>query len=262
MQRIAVCDDETVYIDTIKSYLVTYYENKRMKTPQIDGYVNPEKLLKAGHIYDLIFLDIQLSDTFPSGIDAVREIQAAESPPTGIDVARIIRSDGDYTPIVYITSHKNFMTHAFTVHAFAYLTKPLVPHEFFTVMDDYFTRLSAIAGSELEFRTRDGSYNLRPGEIVYFCLLSRSDILVKTKYGEEIVIKGMMKELITRLSPYNFFQANRSFIVNMHYVYKLLNEYTIVLTTNEHIEMSHNKKSEFRERLTVKISENIMSGGF
>jgi DNA-binding LytR/AlgR family response regulator len=246
MQRIAVCDDETVYIDTIKSYLGTYYENKRMKTPQIDSFQNPGKLLEAGHIYDLIFLDIQLTD----------------EPLTGIDVARILRGDGDYTPIVYITSHRNFMTHAFTVHAFAYLTKPLIPHEFFTVMDDYFSRLSAIDGSEIEFRTRDGSLNLRPGEIVYLCLLSRRDILVKIKSGEEIMITGMMKELITHLSPFNFFQANRSFIVNMHYVYNLLYEYTIVLTTGEHIEMSHSKKGEFRDRLTVKISENIMSRGF
>ena len=101
--RIAVCDDDETAVSFLRELIETYPKQKLCA----DGYSSGEDLLRSGHVYDLIFLDIDMR-----GID-------------GIETARRIRVHDRKVKIVYVTSYKEYAGRAFSVHAFGYLLKPV-----------------------------------------------------------------------------------------------------------------------------------------
>ncbi len=83
--RIAVCDDEPIFIEKIKHILLDC---------EIDGFTDSGRLLQAledGRGYDVIFLDIAMP-----GLD-------------GIGLAREIRETDEDVIIVFVTSRVEFM---------------------------------------------------------------------------------------------------------------------------------------------------------
>ncbi len=97
--KIAICDDEPLHIDKIRSILMD---------EETDNYTKPANLLNtitAGKRYDVLFLDIMMPE-----ID-------------GISLARELRELDEDMLIVFITSKIEFMQTGYEVKAFRYLLK-------------------------------------------------------------------------------------------------------------------------------------------
>lgn len=84
--RIAVCDDESVFVSQIKENIEAYYNNWEAL---IDTFFSGEELLRATLTkkYDLIFLDIEMN-----GKD-------------GLTVVRELHEIYPKLPIIFLTSH-------------------------------------------------------------------------------------------------------------------------------------------------------------
>lgn len=104
--RIAICDDDKVMCDEIckkiNQYNCNYY---------IDLFRGGMDLLNIDKIYDIVFLDIEMS-----GID-------------GMETASLLRQKNNNEHIIFLTSHSEFMQEAFKVKAFRYLNKPIKQEE-------------------------------------------------------------------------------------------------------------------------------------
>ena len=89
--KIAICDDNMKYINTVEDYL------DKMKSSKIDHdvFMSGEELLREYERneadYDAIFLDMEMT-----GLD-------------GIETANIIRQFDKNVIIVFVTSHKKYM---------------------------------------------------------------------------------------------------------------------------------------------------------
>ena len=73
----------------------------------IQEFESGEALLRLEETFPVIFLDIDMK-----GI-------------SGIETARLLRKKDKKAKIIYVTAYDDFREYAFSVHAFAYLVKPL-----------------------------------------------------------------------------------------------------------------------------------------
>ena len=117
--RIAVCDDEKVFGESLKGYLESYY---RSLDVLIEVFYSGQALLqrcRGGRLpFDLIFLDIEMEPT------------------DGICTARCLREEGQDVLIVFLTSHFEFAAEGYEVNAFRFLTKPVNREKLAAVLSD------------------------------------------------------------------------------------------------------------------------------
>ena len=108
MLKIAVCDDEQLYLDETRTMLKQYAAIHEI-TITAEPFSNSSALLdriEAGERHDIYLLDIYMP-----GI-------------SGMSVATELRSLGVRSPIIFLTSSTEHAVEAFGVDATHYLLKP------------------------------------------------------------------------------------------------------------------------------------------
>ena len=119
MIKIAVCDDESKYLEKIKSITAQYASEKGLLF-DVRAYDSPSDLLdaiEAGEEYSIYVLDIYMP-----GI-------------TGMSVATQLRDMGVESPIIFLTSSPDFALQAFGVNATHYILKPYDKDSVFNALD-------------------------------------------------------------------------------------------------------------------------------
>ena len=87
--KIAVCDDETVFLEKIQQLAAQYYSERNIQA-EIHCYDNTDAFLQSNLVeYDLILLDMNMQEK------------------NGIEVAKELRSQKIETPIIYISAYIN-----------------------------------------------------------------------------------------------------------------------------------------------------------
>lgn len=169
--RIAVCDDERIFIDRIKRILLDC---------EIHGFTDSGQLLQAaqgGDRYDVIFLDIAMP-----GLD-------------GIGLAREIRESDRDVIIVFVTSRIEFMQTGYEVRAFRYLLKDQLEQGLPAVWADIERELADRKDQFFVFEFNRQTYRYAYSEIIYFESSLRRIILhVK---GGTAVLYGNLGSVIT-----------------------------------------------------------------
>ena len=115
MIKIAVLDDEQIYLDTISCLLKDYMQEKNSEF-EVDLFTNSNQLLN--NIESGVKHDVYLLDIYMQGV-------------TGMSVATELRSRNIQSPIVFLTSSTDHALEAFGVNATHYLLKPYKEDDFF-----------------------------------------------------------------------------------------------------------------------------------
>lgn len=104
MLKVAICDDNPTLTEKINTMLFNYNPN----IFETYTYHNPLKLVNQldQENFDFFILDIEMSEM------------------SGIDLAKKIRERDILSPIVFLTSYKEYMEEVFQVQTFDYLLKP------------------------------------------------------------------------------------------------------------------------------------------
>ena len=186
--KIAVCDDEQIFVDDVVKKLKEQSEHC-----EISEYISGEELLNSSLEFDMIFLDIEMT-----GIN-------------GINAAFTLRERGYDGMIIFLTSHTEFMPDAFKVKAFRFLDKPLDSEKFNEAFSE--------AKKEI-MNTEHILLSDRSGKTVY---LKLTDIVYLEAYGDGTYIYGKMGKVYDTDKPLkywkeqigseHFYQIHKSFIV-------------------------------------------------
>lgn len=191
--KIAVCDDEQIFVDDVVKKL-----KEQSEQCEISEYISGEDLLNSPPEFDMIFLDIEMT-----GIN-------------GINAAFTLRERGYDGMIIFLTSHTEFMPDAFKVKAFRFLDKPLDSEKF---NEAFFEAKKEIMNTE-HILLPD-----RSGKTVY---LKLTDIVYLEAYGDGTYIYGKtgnvydtdkpLKYWKGQIGSEHFYQIHKSFIVSYLYV--------------------------------------------
>ena len=221
MLKIAVCDDEPVFVEQISGRIKKY-----MPDVAIQGFFSSEELLSQGEVFDIYFLDIQMEKM------------------NGVETAKKLRELDEESVIVFITGAKEYVFEAFDVAALHYLIKPVDNGKLQEVLEKAkkeIEKKQGLKSRQIFIKTRNKNITLNVADILYFENEMRK-IAIHTK-REIIRFYGIMSALEEKAGN-SFYRCHRGYLVNMTYIAEYDNE-NIYLTNGDKVYLAREKYQDF-----------------
>lgn len=240
MIKIAICDDEPYMAQEISRCLSQYMEEKGFTAYHAGLFLDGRSLIESGGGFDLVFLDIQMSQ------------------PDGMETAKLLRRQGNQSRIVFVTVLKEWVFDAFEVEACDYLLKPLDKDRFHRTMDRV---LAAIARREAEslLIQRGAASLVIPLDQMVYCEVLGRKVYIHQKDGPTIDYYEKLDALEKRLDG-RFFRCHRSYLVNLAYV-RARDGGQAALSTGEKIPVSRLRGQDLTQALLRYMKERNSGHG-
>ncbi|MBR5315940.1 MAG: response regulator, partial [Firmicutes bacterium] len=119
MCRIAICDDETIWLKQAVS-LIEEYGREKGKVLEVSTFGCAKSFLEreeGQQTFDIYLIDIYMPEM------------------TGMELSEHLRKKGIQMPIIFLTSSVDHALDAYNVNATHYLVKPYTKERFFDAMD-------------------------------------------------------------------------------------------------------------------------------
>lgn len=231
--HIAVCDDVSQVTDLLKNYLLTYFGKKC----KIDTFNSGLSLLRSSSNYKVIFLDINLDDT------------------NGIDLAKQIRDKNKRVFIVFITNYQQYCHQAFSVHAFAYMVKPIMKEDLFhTLKEIELYQHNDVQKKTLRLKITGGTIQINLDRIYYFEYIDRKVRMVSD--SQDVYVNYTLSELFSLFQEMDFVMPHRACIINLRKI-KLINKYDIVLENNDIVPLAQKKAATFKKQFEIYLYKQV-----
>ena len=204
MIKIAICDDEKVYLDNACALLEEYYAvNDKIS---VETFSTPSALLDSIEGGDRC--DIYLLDIYMPGV-------------SGMSVATELRSLGVRSPIIFLTSSTEHAVEAFGVDATHYLLKPYTKANFFAAMDKAVRSISAHTDESVVLKIDGGYQNELTADILY-CEADGNYQRIFLKDGTGLHLRATASELYEKLEGFGcFYRCGRAYILNLNHIKKV-----------------------------------------
>ncbi len=232
MLKIALCDDEKVYINKVKSYLTKILSDSEFK---ISDFSSGNDLLKDYSIscFDIIFLDIEMTGF------------------NGIETAKEIRNIDENVTIAFLTSHDDFAIQGYSVKAERFILKQqpenMYLEQLHSIINEYNQR-----NKLFQYINQNKTFNARLCDIQYFEVFNRT-IVVHTN-NSEFTYYGKISDLEEQYYKDGFIKPNKSYLVNLTYI-KFIEKNDIIMKNGIIIGIGRSVKDKI-----IKEYLNYMSG--
>ena len=206
MIRIALCDDEQVWLDRTATMLAQYRENNPQHPLHISRFRGGQELLADLLIhdpYDIYILDVVMPEV--SGIE------------TGIR----LRDYDDLGKIIYLTTSPDFAVDSYVAGAFYYLLKPVDPDQLYGVLDRAVAEISRRRARHIKIKTNKETAVL-PFDDILYVELKRKSLFYHTVDGETLETVSVREAFATcvaqLLEDDRFTLAGPGCCVNLFYI--------------------------------------------
>ncbi|MCO4820858.1 MAG: response regulator transcription factor [Flavobacteriaceae bacterium] len=228
-----IIDDERLAREEVKRALEIHPEFEIIgEASHVDQAI---KLIEAEEP-DIIFLDIHMPEK--SGFDLLEELGAVPE-------------------VVFTTAYDQYAVKAFELNALDYLVKPLRQERFAKTIEKVKQELLHKRKASPEILPMHRKIFIKDGEACHFIPLSDIRYIeslenyARLYFGnQKAMIKRSLNLLEEKLDPTIFFRANRSQIINTHYIKDIHphfnNRLQIKLTSGETIDVSSRQSAKFR----------------
>lgn len=196
--KIALVDDEQVYLDEMAKLCRDFGEENRLET-EIFTYSDGESFLRSGDEYLIVFMDIYMN-----GSD-------------GVLTAKKLRERDSGCILVFLTSSAEHMPEAFSCHAFEYIVKPFSPQRVKDVLNDVL-KILPISAEYVELYSDRKSIRAALGDIVS-AVTDAHYLDVGLADGTAFRCRMTMGQFIERINgDPRFILINKGIIVNADYI--------------------------------------------
>ncbi len=231
MLKIAICDDDTLICNELKSIVQALLESIQYEF-DIFTFCDGESLIKnisESNSYDIIFLDVRMNKL------------------NGIQTGKAIRNlfHDERTKIIFVSAIKDYVFEAFDARPVNFIVKPVSKDKVERILKKTIALIEEERGV---FIYKSGHYNLSVylSDIQYFESMLRKVRIVTSSKSEEYY--GTMSDLLD-MNLRNFIQIHRSYLINVSQIDQY--KYTSMRMKNGHeLNISQNKRSEVMEALT------------
>lgn len=220
--RIAICDDEKIYIDNIKRHLD--YFSKDTNIPfDISVFSSGYYMLKSEIRFDIAILDVEMD-----GID-------------GLKLGEQLRKINPHIALMYVTAHKKYLDDALNLSAVRFFEKPLDSQRFYRGLNDAIKRID---NSTINFYLKDGKTieRITAQDIIFIEIEKRKSRVVtcNKEYHSANHINFWKDNLTSSI----FTSPHKSYIINLNYVTAYERNY-VILNDKYQISISRNKQADF-----------------
>ena len=233
--KVAICDDNPSLTEKINTMLSNYNHNMF----ETYTYYNPTKLINQldTESFDFFILDIEMDEM------------------NGVDLAKNIRERGILSPIVFLTSYKEYMEEVFQVQTFDYLLKPPSEDRMNQVLDKLIQHIGKYE-NYFVFSINKVTHKVPTKEIVYFEKDKRQVIIHTTN---ETYKPYMSTNQVNEQLDADFVQIHSSFIINCSFIKELGNNFLLLNFKGEFIEIpiSRRFKASSHENIGMSMRGKI-----
>ena len=233
MFRIAICDDESLFVEELKDLLSRYMMGKGIVF-EIDAYSSGEELAELGvgvARYTAVFLDINMGK-----ID-------------GIKTAEIIRKSSREVFLVFVTAYMDYSLEGYRFDVVRYLLKGAAnfPGKVSECMDAIIDKLNySVARRKFDFK--EGAKEISLERLLYIgSNLHRLDFHVIEDDMEIYTMYETLNAFEDRLAGDDFIRAHQSYLVNAKHIRDVVC-YHVTLTNGVELPISKARYAEVRKK--------------
>ncbi len=228
MYRIAICDDERVFAESLVKCIGEYMDTKDFAY-QIDSFYTIADLRYAldKRPYDLLFLDILVRES------------------SGMSFAHELREQGNDVKIIFISSNTDYALEAFSVYPVTFLAKPIDRKDVYAVLDKMI--LQFVKKPTMIINDKQNGKTVVQYDNITYLESQGHDIVVRCSNRDTLSFNGVFSEFVSKLPEPYFFKCHRSYAVNLRYVHRLQNS-RFVMTDGSIIPISKPLYKQAQER--------------
>ncbi len=235
MIRIAIVEDEELYAQQLKSYLLQY-EKDNQEAFDITFYNDGDSIVnKYRSQFDIILMDIQMK--FMDGMSAAEEIRKID----------------DEVVIIFITNMSQYAIRGYAVDALDYMLKPVSYFAFSQRLSRAISRMKKRESKIILVNIKGGTVRLNVANIYY--IDSQGHTLILHTILGDYETTGTMKEMEEKLAGMNFCRGNKGYLINLQHVEGIQDGCALV--KGERLPLSRAKRKEFMEALASYWGEAV-----
>lgn len=226
MIKIVIVEDEAAAVERLSEMLLSIdYEIKIVHI--LDSVVDSIDYFSQLHDFDLIFMDIHLSDG--TSFDIFKHVTISK-------------------PIIFTTAYSEYALDAFKQYAVDYLLKPIKKDQLTAAIKKYgdifqptipdYTQLIDKTTIEKRWMIKIGQ-NIRVvdyADVAYYFTMEKITYLM-TFEGKKYPVDLTLEQIETQITDQNYFRINRQYIIHQHAIDKMSthtkSRVRISLKTNE-----------------------------
>lgn len=211
--RIAITDDNPIDIEYINRLVELWAQNGN-HTIHIETFSSAEAFLfryAEDKAWDILLLDIEMGGQ------------------NGIELAKTIRQDNTNVQLLFITGFPDFIGEGYDVSALHYLMKPVAEEKLYAVLDRAVANLAKAEKQLCIIFDRQTDYV----PLSQICYIEAQKQYVAIHTTEKVYrMKASLADTEKQLDEY-FFKCQRSFVVNLRYVKRIMQNCVILKSEAE-----------------------------
>ena len=223
MVKIAIVEDDSQYIDTLKEYIARFMRENGVSIDLKIFTDGKQIVFDYEPMYDIILMDIEMP-----GLD-------------GMSAAEKIREVDKDVIIIFITNMAQYAIKGYQVRARSYILKPVNYYSFEMELKEAVGTLAKKKNDALLLPGEDGLVKVMVGDI-YYLESQKHQMLIHTKSGV-IQIRETMKNMEEKLAEYYFERCNVSYLINLSHVNGIVSD--CVDVEGEQLPISRQKRKGF-----------------
>ena len=229
--KIAICDDETIILDEVSSYIKKYSKLCGKSEVEVFPFSFASSLLNSidnGALFDIFMLDVYIGDEM------------------GTTLAREIRAREIESPLIFLTTSIEHAPQGYETGTLRYLIKPLEPEKFYEAMDAALLQAEKLQSKLIRFKTENGIESINANNIMYSEAHDHYQY-IKLDNGQTIKVRTTVSELYAMLAKNDgFFRLGSAYIINLRNI-KNLTSSAILLYDNTTIPIPRGKHAELKK---------------
>lgn len=230
MIEIAICDDDWVFLESVKKRMAEYFQQKNIEDYHIvvfDSSFSCCESMKNGVVFDVIFLDI----TMPGM--------------SGLEFARQIREQNDMVILIFMTAFLDYAMEGYRLQVLRYILKDMIDELLPECMDTIISKLT-IEMTKIEYAFVEGKMQISVKNIVYI-ESDKHKLWFHMKDGRKYSLYDKLDNIESKLQAFCFLRIHKSFLVNMEYI-KELSNYHVALSSGVLLSVPRERFQEVRKK--------------
>jgi len=243
--KVAICDDESIYIDQIKNYIECYYMAYDIDF-DIFTFKTGKDLINEHniHSFDVIFLDIELKNE--NGIYIAKEL-------------RKIRTNYNHMLyMIFVTSYPKYMQNSFEVQPFNFVQKPVEYPRFQNLMNSVIEHYSNSSSAKICLDTSTEQHKIPINEVVLIRYLQdRKYYAEYVLTTQTITAKANMQQLETDYKEHGLVSPYKGYLININHA-KSIKDNKLIMDNNIIIDISRRKIQTIQKAFAQSIISDLM----
>lgn len=225
MLKIAVCDDDHIYLEYVRQYVEQYCEREKIRVV-IDYYTDSTLLadqIEEKRGYDAYILDIEMPNI------------------TGLGLAEIIQKYSNAAIVIYLTAYEKYAIPGYGLNILAYILKERLDKELPIALSKMFEQIEKWENERFFLISNQRKYIKIPHQEILYVYKRQKNAVFVLKNHQEEWDRRTLQEVYHDLNNPDMFFVDRSLIVNIVHIRRIKDDYIDMIeehrltTTKKHI---------------------------